>query len=228
MKVLIIACHPDDEILGVGGTIQKHIEQGDSVEVLIVTEAPSPEWSVMYKIGKINEQEKVDKFLGIDKRYFFDLSALTLNTLERGRFNYKFYRIIEAIKPDIIYTHFNKELNEEHNLVSMATLVGARIPNKATIYMYETPSVRYSLTPFKPNYYVELSEVRLGGKRLSFLMYESEVKTSPHPRSVEGIRTLAMYRGNEIGVEYAEAFVQVRRIWMEEKEVHKKGAQGYY
>lgn len=213
MKVLIIATHPDDEVLGCGGVIQRHIEQGDSVEVLIVTEAPSPEWDYEYRADKRIEQKEVDEMLGIDKRHFLNLKALSLNTLDRGRFNFKFYEIIEEIKSDIIYIHFNRDLNEEHNLVSMATLVGSRIPNKATIYMYETPSTRFSPTPFKPNYYVKIFSDQMAKKIEAFKIYKSEVKESYHPRSVKGVWNLAEYRGDEIGEEFAEAFVQVRRIW---------------
>lgn len=214
MKVLIIATHPDDEILGCGGVIQKHIEQDDSVEVLIVTQAPSPEWDMEYRMKKIDEQRKVDKLLGIENRYGLLINALTLNTLERGRFNYKIYRIIESVKPDIIYTHYNHELNEEHNIVSMATIVGARIPSKATIYMYETPSGRLSLIPFKPNYYVNLTFHQMETKIEAFKIYDSEVKKDSHPRSLGGIRISSMYRGHEVGLGYAEAFIQVRRLWL--------------
>ena len=213
MKVLVIACHPDDEVIGCGGVIQKHVENGDSVEVLIMTVAPSPEWTNEYRLNKIQEQLKVDVLLGIDKRHILPLETLSLNTLDRGRLNAMIQYEIENISPNIIYTHFNHELNEEHNIVSMGTLVGSRIPCKATIYMYETPSGRYSRIPFKPNYYVELRSELLAKKMHCFEIYGSEVKDAPHPRSIEGIRTLTEYRGQEVGLEYAEAFIQVRKIW---------------
>lgn len=213
MKILVIGAHPDDEVLGCGGVIQKHIAQGDSVDVCIVTKAADPEWDDAYRENKIKEQKDVDKFLGISNRYFFNYNSLELNTIQGGRFNWHFYKIIEQVKPDIIYTHYNQELNEEHNLVSNATLVGSRIPNKATVYMYETESSRYFTKSFTPNYYVELSEVQFFKKRISFLIYKSEVKLPPHPRSPEGITNLANYRGGEVGVDYAEAFIQIRRLW---------------
>jgi len=213
MKVLVIACHPDDEIIGVGGTILKHIENGDTVDVCIVTVASDPEWDDDYRENKLKEQGKVDNFLGVRSRYFFGHTTLELNNLDRGRFNQDFITLIKDVKPDIIYTHFNHDLNEEHNLVSRGTLIGTRIPNKSTVYMYETSSTRFSLIPFKPNYYVKLSWNILQGKINAFNMYESEVKISPHPRSSSGIRYSAFYRGDEIGVKYAEAFIQVRRLW---------------
>ena len=214
MKILIVACHPDDEVLGCGGVICKHIEQGDSVEVLIVTEASSPEWKLSYRIQKEKEQKQVDRFLGIDKRHFLNFPSLELNTTDLGRFNYKIYLIIKAINPNIIYTHFNHELHEAHNVVGLATLVGTRIPNKSTVYMYESEGTRFSWNSFKPNYYVQLNRSQLEKKIEAFSFYESEVKDSPHPRSFKGIRTQAKYRGDEIGVEFAEAFKQVKRLWL--------------
>lgn len=214
MKVLVLAAHPDDEVIGCGGAIIKHVKNGDTVEVLIITTASSPEWDNKYRMKKMEEQLKVDEFLGISKRHPLYLETLSLNTLSRGRLNFKIQEAIEHINPDITYTHFNHELNEEHNIVSRATLVGTRTPSKATIYMYETPSVRYSLIPFKPNYYVNISSEDLNRKIKIFSVYKSEVKDAPHPRSLKGIRTLAEYRGQEVGVGYAEAFIQVRRLWL--------------
>ena len=157
---------------------------------------------------------KIDKMLDIDMRYWLEYKSLSLNTLDRGRFNHKIYESIKIINPDIIYTHFNHELNEEHNLVSMATIIGTRIPNKSTIYMYESPSVRFSLVPFKPNYYVSLTFNQLEKKIECFELYKSERKISPHPRSSHGIFNLAQYRGYEVGLDFAEAFIQVRRFWL--------------
>ncbi len=214
MKVLVIGAHPDDEVIGCGGTILRHVDNGDSVEVLIITEACEPEWSPHYRLTKKAEQREVNKHLGIEQRYFLQLKTLSLNNQDRGRLNRKISNVINGLNPDIIYTHFNHELNEEHNIVSMGTLVGSRLPNKATIYMYETPSGRYSLIPFKPNYYVELSPLIVSKKSSIFSIYQSEVKDAPHPRSLRGIKVLAEYRGQEIGVDYAEAFIQVRRLWL--------------
>ena len=215
MKVLVIATHPDDEVLGCGGVIQRHIKQRDIVDILIMTEAPSPEWSNEYRLKKIEEQKEIDELLDIHKRYRFNFKSLTLNTLERGRFNFKIHEIIKKeINPDIIYTHYNHELNEEHNLVSLATIIGTRIPNKSTIYMYESPSARFSLVPFKPNYYVSLTLEQIAKKIECFELYKSEIKISPHPRSSQGIFNLAQYRGYEVGLDFAEAFIQVRRFWL--------------
>lgn len=213
MKILIIATHPDDEVLGCGGVIQKHVHQKDKVDVLIITKAIQPEWTQEYNENKQEQQSEVDQFLGISKRHNLNLDCLTLNIRMRGRFNQLIYDKIHEINPDIIYTHFNKELNNEHTLVSIATLVATRIPNTSEVYMYETSSVRFSLNTFKPNYYVNLTFEEMFRKMRAFNLYTQEVKKPPHPRSLKGIDTLAQYRGQEVGFEYAEGFIQVKRYW---------------
>ena len=214
MKVLVIGAHPDDEVIGCGGTILRHVELGDSVEVCIITEACSPEWNDKYRTEKIKEQIKVDFLLGIDKRHLLRFKTLSLNNFDRGRFNKEISDVIDEVNPNIIYTHYNHSLNHEHNIVNLGTLVGSRIPNKSTIYMYETEASRYFLKPFKPNYYVSF-DIKVMSKKIdTFMLYRSEVRTKPHPRSMMGIRNLAEYRGIEAGVEFAEAFIQVRRLWI--------------
>ncbi len=214
MKVLVFGAHPDDEILGCGGTIVKHIKNGDSVDVCIITIASDPEWDDDYRENKIREQKEIDNLLGIRDRYHFNYITLELNTVDRGRLNQHFTNLIRDIKPDVIYTHYNCSLNHEHNLVSLGTLVGSRIPNKSTIYMYETESARYFLKPFKPNYYVNINCELMEKKLDAFDCYKSEVRNNNHPRSLTGIKNLAMYRGDEMNVDYAEAFIQVRRLWI--------------
>lgn len=212
MKVLVIATHPDDEVLGCGGVIRRHVLQDDIVDVLVITRAIEPEWDNEYRKNKKTEQKRVDALLGIHTRYFLDIDCLTLNTLARGRFNYKISKQIMDLQPDVIYTHYNSELNNEHNVVSWATLVGTRIPNTSEVYMYETPSVRFGLSNFKPNYYVNIRD-SIEIKQKAFYEYTSEVKRYPHPRSLEGIKTLARYRGEEVGMYFAEAFYQIKRVW---------------
>ncbi len=212
MKVLVIGAHPDDPVLGCGGTICKHVEDGDEVYVCIVSVASSPEWDDAYRDNKLIEQEKVDKFLGIERRYNLNFPVLEMNTIPKGRFNIEVATFISKLNPDIIYTHFNKDLNEQHNLVSVATIVGARaIFTQCKILMYEGESTRFSLESFKPNYFVNIKDY-IGKKLQAFSFYESEVREAPHPRSLDGILTHAKYRGNDVNLEYAEAFMLVREV----------------
>lgn len=212
MKVLVIATHPDDEVLGMGGTIRKHVENDDEVIICVVTVPTDPEYSMEYRMTKIKEQKQVDELLGIAKRINLGFSVLELNTIPQGRFNYKISDLIHEIQPDTVYTHFNKDLNEQHNIVSQATIVGVRLPLQCKLLMYENESTRFSLESFKPNYYVSLTEEQIIKKIDAFEFYKSEVKDVPHPRSIEGIINHAKYRGHEVGLEYAESFYLVREV----------------
>ena len=205
MKVLIMATHPDDEILGCGGVIARHIEDGDQVYICVITIASNPEWDDEYREIKLKEQKQIDEFLGIKKRYNMGFSVLDMNTVARGRFNVAINTFIHNLHLDIVYTHWYKDLNEQHTLTSKATVIGTRLPSQCKVLMYENESTRFSLSTFRPNYYVDIGKY-IDRKCEAFSFYKSEIKEYPHPRSIEGIRNHAKYRGNEVGLEYAEAF----------------------
>jgi len=84
MKILVIAAHPDDEILGLGGTLLKHREQGDEIYIAIVTKSYAPEWSEDYMRGKLEEAKAVDNIIGIKKRFYCDFPTVKLNTIPHG------------------------------------------------------------------------------------------------------------------------------------------------
>lgn len=213
MKILVIAAHPDDEILGVGGTILKHTANHDEIFVCIATKGYEPEWSKKYIENKIREQKKVDKILKVKKRFNLDFPSVKLNTISTGELSNAVTKVVEEVKPDIVYTHYENDLNYDHTLLFRASMVATRPPQKIKIYCYETLSeTEWGKSAFTPNYWVEIGR-HLEGKIRAFKIYKSEINPSPHPRSVEGIRILAKKRGSEICVKYAEAFIMIRNIW---------------
>jgi len=213
MRVLVIAAHPDDEILGVGGTICKHIEKADEVYVCIVTKAYEPEWTIDYIQLKVEEQKKVDKLLNIKKRFNLDFPTVKLNTIPHGTLNHKLASVVDKVKPNIVYTHYENDLNQDHKIVSQATLVATRPPKRIQLLSYETlSSTEYSNIRFNPNFYVDIGKF-INKKIDIFKIYSSEVREYPHPRSLKGIEILAKRRGIEIFLEHAEAFLLIRNIW---------------
>lgn len=213
MKILVIASHPDDEILGVGGTILKHIANHDEVFICIATRGYEPEWSQKYIENKILEQKKVDKFLQIKKRYNLNFPTVKLNTLPTGEINRAITKIVDEVRPDVIYTHFENDLNYDHTLIFKASMVASRPPKKIKLYCFETLSeTEWGLSAFKPNYWVDVSR-QIEKKINAFKIYKSEVKSCPHPRSVEGVKILAKKRGIEICAKYAEAFILIKNVW---------------
>lgn len=212
MKILVIGAHPDDEVLGVGGTICKHVSDGDDVYVCIVTKAYEPQWSKEYIEKKIQEQKQVDNLLNIKKRFNLDFPTVKLNTLPHGELNKMVTNVVRDVNPDVVYTHFEGDLNYDHSLIYRSTLVATRPPNKIKLFSYEVLSeTEWGIKLLKPNIWVDIKEF-LNKKIEVFQKYKSEIKDFPHPRSIEGIKVLATKRGMEVCLEYAEAFKLIREI----------------
>lgn len=211
--MLVVAAHPDDEVLGVGGTILKHVAAGDKVSVCIVTKAYEPEWSKEYIARKVIEQKKVDKLLGVTKRFNLNLPTVKLNILPHGELNQKIATVINRVKPDIVYTHFEGDLNYDHTLIYRACAVSTRPPQRIKLFCFETISeTEWNNRAFVPNIWVDIGKY-FSKKVMAFEVYRSEVKAPPHPRNAKGLAILAKKRGAEICAEYAEAFMLIREVW---------------
>ncbi len=215
-KVLVIAPHPDDEVLGCGGTIAKHTNKGDIVDLCIVTQPYVPEWPESYIHNKKKEIEKSRNILGIRDVYFLDLPTVKLDNLLQKDINNKLYEVINKVSPDIVYIPHKGDLNRDHRIVFECALVALRpIGCRAKkILSYEVLSETewgQSITPFVPDYYVNISST-ISKKCDAMLAYSSELKSEPHPRSIEIIKANAKKRGSEVGVSYAESFLLIREV----------------
>ena len=221
MKVLIIAAHPDDEVMGVGGTIAKHAQQGDTIYLLIVTKAYTPEWSEEFIKNRPEEVAEVNKVLGIEKTFFLDLPTVKLDTISRKDLNDLITQVVYEVKPEVVYVTHKGDVNQDHRLVFEATMVAIRPKPGVSIkkvLSYETLSGTEWAAPFVenvfiPNVFVDISD-NLELKLKAMAIYESEVKEYPHPRSLEAISVLAKRRGSTIGVKAAEAFMLIREEWI--------------
>jgi len=214
-KILVIAPHADDEILGCGGTISKYSLFGYDVRVLILTDANkgAPElFSKKYIINVREEAKKANKIIGTKKLYFEDLPALKLN-------QYPFYKIsktienyIEKLKPEVILLPSGNDLHDDHKITFRATKVASRINKKSSlkkILSYEVLSEtewNENEKSFNPNYFVSLGGININSKIQAFLKYKSQNRKFPHPRSTEGILNLSKVRGSQVFMEHAEAF----------------------
>ncbi len=210
-KVLVVAAHPDDEVLGVGGTIARHIAQKDEVYVVIMAQG------AMSRGGKnarkelkalYNQAHKAVEMLGVTQLTLEDLPDQQLDTIPKLDLYNKVAKHIKRVKPSIVYTHNDQDLNWDHRLVSEATMWACRPSHSEVkeIYLWETPSsTEWSPQSFVPQYYVDITN-QLEKKVQALLCYKDEVRDYPHPRSPEGITTVAKYRGMTPGVYAAEAF----------------------
>lgn len=221
-KILIIAPHPDDEVLGCGGIIKKYTKNGYEVYLCIVTRAYTPEWSKEYINNKEKEIASSNKILGIKKTFFLDLPTVKLDTIGQKELNDLILKCIEKVKPEALYIPFGGDINKDHRLVFESSLVASRPKPKSSIkkiLCYEVLSetewgsfrAKGIKEIFCPNVYIDISDT-LGDKLKAMESYKSELKEYPHPRSLAGIRVLAQKRGSESGIKAAEAFVLLREI----------------
>lgn len=219
VRVLVIAAHPDDEVIGAGGTIARHVAEGDRVSWCIVTETHSPRWSEAIQAQARRQVERVQEVLGIEVVFFCGLPTVELNTVPYIDLCSSLQRVVDQVQPEVVYTTPPNDLNQDHRLVHDATLVAARpLPGcpvrRLLSYEISTQS-RFGLpsgsTGFIPNVFVDIADY-LDVKLKAMACYEYELRDYPHPRSLEGIRLLAQERGLSVGMDAAECFQLVREL----------------
>lgn len=222
-RVLIVAAHPDDEVLGCGGTMALHAEAGDIVSILILGEgltsrAPSRESASRDDMPDLQHDARAAaRFVGVED--------VTLLDFPDNRFDsVPLLDIIKAIErekarltPDVVYAHHWGDLNVDHRVTIDAVLAAFRpLPGEqpVDIYAYEVPSsttwgLPSAAASFLPTHFVDISAT-LDRKVAAMEAYRTERRGAPHPRSPESLQAWARYRGTIAGVHAAEAFAAVR------------------
>jgi LmbE family N-acetylglucosaminyl deacetylase len=224
-RILIVVAHPDDEVLGCGGTIAKFSAGGRKVHVLILGGVTTSRYK--NKAEEENWKEKAFKGEADKTAGIFGVASLTRCNFPDNRFDtVPFLEIIKSveklkdrIKPDFILTHDYSDLNIDHRLTHQAVITAFR-PEPghkcAGIAAFEILSSTEfqdpDVTDFKPNCYVDIAKY-MTKKIEAMKCYKSELKKFPHPRSLKGIKYLARKRGMEVCLEYAEAFRVIRMVY---------------
>jgi N-acetylglucosamine malate deacetylase 1 len=219
-RVAIISAHPDDEILGAGGTLLKHKENGDKILWIIVT-------GVMIKHGFSKERvdsrdkeiKKVAKEMGFSKTIQLNYPTAKLSSDSLNNLIPQMSKLFLDFKPEIIYCPNRSDIHSDHRIVFDAVWACSkpfRYPSIKKVIMYEcisetefAPSL--SDKAFIPNYFVDISKY-FTKKSDVMKVYKSEIYNHPFPRSLRNIEALATFRGATIGVEYAEAFQLLKLI----------------
>ena len=213
MNILVIAAHPDDEVLGMGATIQKLSKENHTIHLCVVSEGATAQYNDN-KMIEIRKKSclKSGKSLGISTFDFLGFPDMKLDSVPHLEINIKLEEIIEKYKPQIVYTTPSHDLNKDHQIVFESTLVATRPQSSSVkeILSYELPGI--TQIPFLPNIYVDVKK-EINQKIKAFKMYTSEVEKFPHPRSITSIENLSIQRGIESGLEYAEAFTLIKKIF---------------
>ena len=216
-SVLIVAPHPDDEILGCGGAISYFKHLGFRVYVLIVAAHMPPLYSQEVHSRCKQEATESHELLGIDGSIFLDYPAVLVADIPTAEFNKSISDVIVDIDPYIVLMPFY-DRHIDHRVVFDACMVASRpIKSDAKLSLvacYETISESFwnapSIEPqFIPNWFIDITgHIELKCRAMS--CYKSQVSTFPGPRSIEALRSLALFRGSQHGFKYAEEFQIVR------------------
>lgn len=235
MNILVIAAHPDDEVLGMGGTIFKYTKLGHKVKVAIMATGIKSRRSTnfknnsKYKISETYEKKiqqqilelrknslHASKILGVTDVEFFDFPDNEMDKISNLEITKQIEKIIEEFNPEKIFTHSEYDINIDHRLLYLATLTATRPKKNQTVkevYVFEVPSSTEWFFPskFSPNVFVDISK-ELKTKQKALMAYKNEIEKFPHPRSVESLEIIAKRWGTVSGLRSAEAFTLIRQI----------------
>lgn len=215
--VLVVVAHPDDELLGVAGTLCKHRAAGEKVNILILANGEDSRDVGANSKRRLKQAHMVAKDLGATL-YLEDFPDNQFDAVPLLKIAKSVEKIIDKVHPTIVYTHYSHDLNVDHRLACQAVMTACRpMPGTSvkSIFSFETLSTTEwqvkDSRQFCPNHYVDISEY-LNAKKKLLRRYDNEMRDYPHPRSYSGVDILSWYRGLEVGVVSAEAFETIRTI----------------
>lgn len=218
--VLVVVAHEDDEVLGCGGTIAKHVAEGDQAHVVYMADGVgSRGGDFEFEVAQRNEARDLAlQALGVSGWHALQFPDNRMDSVALLDVVQALERIVQEIGPHIIYTHHYGDLNVDHRVTHQAVMTACR-PQPGNpvreIYACEVMSntewASPGLAPFVPNAYVDITPY-WDTKRIALAAYELEMRPVPHSRSIQHLEHLARHHGSCIGVEAAEAFMVMRAI----------------
>ena len=219
MNVVIIVAHADDEALGCGGTIARHVAEGDNVSVIYMADGITSRTDEKIYIEKRQSAaEKVQSVFGVNESYFLGLPDNRMDSLPLLDIVQPLEKIINELAPEIIYTHHYGDLNIDHRVTHNAVMTSCRPQPGSSVRIILTFEVMSStdwsspsLAPFLPNHFVDISDY-LHVKKQALDVYELEMRAVPHSRNKEHLSLLAAHHGHCMGIAAAEAFMVIRYL----------------
>lgn len=235
MKVLVIVAHPDDEVLGMGGTIKKHCSENDQLKIIIMSTGIKSRRSTNYKKSntyqidkkienKMNNQilklrndaTNASKCLGVDDLQFENFPDNEMDSISLEKITKNIEAIIQKFNPDVLYTHSEFDVNIDHRQIYHATMIAIqklRFKNIQKFFTFTIPSnfEWFSQSSFLPNYFVNIKNEN-SSKIDAMKMYKHEIQKFPHPRSIRVLNAIAEKWGSVSGLKKAEAFQLIMQI----------------
>jgi LmbE family N-acetylglucosaminyl deacetylase len=218
-NILVIAAHPDDEVLGCGGTIALHTASGDKVTVVIACEGETLRYGNA-GVGQSEHIKAAADVLGVDDIRQFRFPDQKLDSFILTEVIGPLERIVNDVKPEIVYCQYGGDINLDHRILFDASSVAFRPVNEfiTGVYAFYTASSTEWGYPrsFIPDTWVDISST-LGKKLEAFACYRSEVRKFPHPRSIEALEYNSHSFGSQCCMEAAEVFMTIRRVYRNAK-----------
>ncbi|MBI2644484.1 MAG: PIG-L family deacetylase [Candidatus Wildermuthbacteria bacterium] len=224
-RILVIAAHPDDEILGCGATLARYIRRGIEAHGFILGKGKSSRFANPGNSAEtiqkeqdilLEEAHKAASIIGISRLSFADFPDQRYDSVPFLEIVQRIEDMVEQVKPSIVFTHYRRDLNLDHRITLKAVLTAVRpLPEQSVrhIYSFEVPSSTEWNVPlsFSPNVFIDVKET-FDQKLAALQAYESEMREYPHPRSMRAIEIIARRWGTIVGKELVEAFELVREI----------------
>lgn len=228
-KLLVVAAHPDDEVLGCGATVRRLVDQGWVARLVIMTSGVTGRLAdaasgglkaAAEQAALIDQMNGAAKISGFQDATVLDFPDNRLDMISRMDLAHALIPYVQEFCPEVVITHHPGDYNWDHSRTFDAVMMAAR-PNPpdhspAEIWTFEVLSSterawQDSSRAFHPNLFIDVGHT-IDRKKLAMSCYKNECRPYPHPRSLEAVEYLARKRGNEVGLEYAEAFHAVRRV----------------
>jgi N-acetylglucosamine malate deacetylase 1 len=218
-RILVIAPHPDDEVLGCGGAIARHSARGDRVQVVVVSRGTPDIFPPEEVEATRRELAAAHHLLGVEGVHFLDFPAPRLDSVPSHELADRLTHLVREIQPRTVYAPHWGDLHSDHKAVYWATMVATRpnrMPRVGRLLCYETLSETEWGGPsadnaFSPTVFVDISDF-LSAKLQAMACYRTQLKMYPNSRSLKSIEALATLRGSTVGLSAAEAFVSVREV----------------